>query len=245
MEIASLFNELSSPVRLAILGMLRKGDTRFSDIVKEVGLSSPEVSRHLKRLQEANLIDKLVSGGYRLSLFGKTVVRMTSNLPALMDKSEYFLNHDTSMIPIHLLRDFEALAEAKVEPVFAMMGKMFTMLGDTEYFWDTTNQAEGSSTALLEVMDVGDLDFDIRFIVVPHLVDEYIRMAEERNVKLSIRTMEKLDFTVTVSNNIAFFTLADKDGVINRNRYIIGDSPEFIAWCKELYDHYWDRASIA
>ena len=62
MELAGLYNELSSKVRLAILNMLIEGEARFSDIVKKVKLSSPEVSRHLKRLQDANLVEKQIEG---------------------------------------------------------------------------------------------------------------------------------------------------------------------------------------
>ena len=242
MELASLYNELSSHVRLTILEMLREKDARFSEIVNRVELSSPEVSRHLKRLQDANLVEKQVEGGYRLSLFGNTVMRITSSMEPLMDKSDYFLIHDTSVIPVQLLRELEALEDATIETVFSMMGKMYTKLGATEYFWDIANQSQDSTTTFMEVMNVSDLDFDIRFIVTPDLAEEYLKVSGEKNIKISLRTMDTVNFSVTVSNNLAFFALPDKGGTINRNAYIMGESEEFIDWCKRLYLHFWEKA---
>lgn len=242
MKIDALFNEFSSKVRLDILEMLRKGEKRFSEIVNEVELSSPEVSRHLKRLQEANLIDKQVSGGYRLSLFGETAMRMTSNIPALIEKSEYFLTHDTSVIPTRLLRDLESISEAKMEPVFSMMGRFFTNIGDADYYWDISTQMQGSATAMLEMLDVEELDYDLRSIVMPDIAETVINLAREKDIRVQIRTLEDINFTVNVSNKLAFFALPDQNGAIDRNTYIIGDSPEFIEWCREFYLYYWEKA---
>jgi predicted transcriptional regulator len=244
MEIERLFSEFSSKTRLDILGMLREGETRFSEIEKAVGLSSPEVSRHLRRLQEVNLIDKQPSGGYRLSLFGETVMRMTANIPALIDKSEYFLSHDTSVIPTHLLRSLDSISEAKLEPVFSMFGRLIKNLEDAEYYWDITNQMLESETEMLEMMAPEDLDIDIRYIISPELYPTFSRLSEERGVRIHLKTYEDINFTVGVSSNLAFLALPDRNGVLDRNTYIMGDSPEFIGWCRKLYLYYWDMTSL-
>ncbi len=242
MDLANLYNELSSKVRLTILGTLWENEARFSDLVKEVGLSSPEVSRHLKRLQDTNLIEKKVDGGYKLSLFGEMVMRMTANMPSLMDKSEYFITHDTSAIPLHLLRGLEALMDSKLDTVFAMMGTLYTKLGDTEFFWDISNQMSSSENSLFEVMDLGDLDFDIRFLVSLEVLESLSEQAEKMGTKIKIRVIEDLNFSVTIMSTNAMLALPDKSGVIDRNTYIMGDTPEFIEWCKKLYMHYWEKA---
>jgi predicted transcriptional regulator len=244
MEIDALFNELSSKVRLGILEMLKEGERRFSEIVNAVELSSPEVSRHLKRLREANLVDKLPSGGYRLSLFGETATRMTANIPALMEKSEYFLSHDTSVIPTRLLRDLESISEARIETVFSLMGRLIKSLGEAEYYWDISNQMQVSETAMFDSLNLGELELEIRYIISPDMADAITALKEETDVKVQVKTYENINFTVGVSNNMAFFALPDQSGVINRNTYIIGDSPKFIEWCREFYLHYWEKAEL-
>lgn len=243
MEIDALFNELSSKVRLDILDLLKNGEARFSDIVNEVQLSSPEVSRHLKRLQEAELIDKLVDGGYRLSLFGETILRMMTNLSTLVDKSDYFVNHNTSVIPTRLLLEIEPLKDAKVEPVFSMMGRLIQNIKDARYYWDTSDQMLDTEMAILEVLDIDTVDIEIRFLTKPDVASKVQEIADKYNVKVQIRTLEEINFTVNVIDKFAFIALPDESGVINRNKFIMGDSPEFINWCREFYIYYWDKAT--
>lgn len=242
MEIDVLFNELSSKVRIDILELLKKGEARFSDITGEVELSSPEVSRHLKRLQEANLIEKLVDGGYTLSLFGETLLRMTSNLSVLVEKSDYFLYHDTSVIPTRLLRDLEPLSMAKVEPVFSMMIRLIQSIGDAKYYWDTSDQMLDAENAILDLLNIDKLEIELRFLTNPDAASYVIKLAKENDVQVHIRTLEDINFTVNVSDKIAYFALPDKNGIIDRNKYIMGDTPEFINWCRDLYLYYWEKA---
>ncbi len=242
MELASLYNELSSYVRLTILEMLIERDARFSEIVKRVELSSPEVSRHLKRLQDASLIEKQVEGGYRLSLLGDTVMRMTANMESLMDKSDYFKTHDTSSIPTHLLRELESIEDARVENVFAMMGTLYTNISESEFIWDIIVQSSSSETVMMNAFDVEELDLEIRFLSNRELIDDLIEKTPPLDIKIEFKVRESSGFTVTVMSNSASLALPDKSGVIDRNAYIMGDSPEFIDWCKRLFLHYWDSA---
>lgn len=242
MELARLYNELSSHVRLTILEMLTEGDARFSDIVKKVELSSPEVSRHLKRLQEASLVEKQVEGGYTLSLFGDTVMRMTSNMEPLMDKLDYFKTHDTSSIPVHLLRELESIDEAKPENVFAMMGTLYSKLSDSEFFWDVVIQSSSSETVMMSTLDVEKLDLEIKFLSSREIISNLIETTPPLDIKIDFRILDTTGFSVTVMSNAAMLALPDKNGVIDRNAYIMGNSPAYIDWCKRLFLHYWEQA---
>lgn len=244
MELASLYNELSSKVRLIILEMLVKRDARFSEIVKKVELSSPEVSRHLKRLQEANLVEKLVKGGYRLTLFGRTVMRMTSNMESLAHKSEYFLTHDTSAIPTHLLRELESLNEARIENVFAMMGALYSKVDDSEYIWDFMIQSATLETAMMDAFKVEELDLEVKFLTKPEIIKELLENVPPVDVNVQFRIIDNPGISVTVLSDVAMLALPDDKGVLDRNAYILGESPEFIDWCRRLYLYYWERAEI-
>ncbi len=244
MELSGLYNELSSKVRLTILGMLRDGMARFSDIVKKVELSSPEVSRHLKRLQDANLVEKRVEGGYKLSLFGDTVLRMTANMEPLMDKSEYFMTHDTSAIPNKLLRELESMEGANPENVWAMMGALYSKIPEAEFFWDIALEASSADSSVFDTLNIEELELELRFLSTRDVLDAMMAQARNVNVKYQARVQEHLGFSVTVLNNTAMLALPDRNGVIDRNAYLIGESTEYIDWCKRLYLHYWDNAEM-
>jgi DNA-binding transcriptional ArsR family regulator len=51
------FNVLGEPRRLAILDLLRDGERPVGDLVDELHLSQPAVSKHLRILKEAGLVE--------------------------------------------------------------------------------------------------------------------------------------------------------------------------------------------
>lgn len=53
---AALFRGFADPSRLSIVGSLRDGEQRVSDIVEATGLSQPNVSAHLACLWECGLV---------------------------------------------------------------------------------------------------------------------------------------------------------------------------------------------
>ncbi|MDH3891926.1 MAG: metalloregulator ArsR/SmtB family transcription factor [candidate division Zixibacteria bacterium] len=50
------FKAFGDPTRLRILALLVGGERTVNDIVKQVGLSQPTVSRHLSILREADIV---------------------------------------------------------------------------------------------------------------------------------------------------------------------------------------------
>ena len=56
---------LADPTRRAILARLTKGDATVADLARPFPISQPAVSRHLKVLEEAGLIESVVRGQTR------------------------------------------------------------------------------------------------------------------------------------------------------------------------------------
>ena len=52
------FSALADPVRRAILAQLARGEATVSELQRPLGISQPAVSRHLKLLEEAGLIEQ-------------------------------------------------------------------------------------------------------------------------------------------------------------------------------------------
>jgi DNA-binding transcriptional ArsR family regulator len=57
METASAIEVLAEPSRRRILDLLRQGERPVGDLVERMALSQPAVSKHLKVLREAGLVD--------------------------------------------------------------------------------------------------------------------------------------------------------------------------------------------
>src|ERR1700760_1090712 len=63
-RLVSMLRAAGDPTRLRLLLLLRQAELTVSELVEIVGQSQPRVSRHLKLLTEAGLIDRLKEGSW-------------------------------------------------------------------------------------------------------------------------------------------------------------------------------------
>ena len=63
---ADAFNAVAEPRRRQILDALAGGERPVNDLVRELGLVQPHVSRHLRVLREVGLVDVREQGRQRL-----------------------------------------------------------------------------------------------------------------------------------------------------------------------------------
>jgi len=60
------FNAVAEPRRREILDLLAKGERPVNDLVRQLRLGQPQVSKHLRVLQEVGLVDVREHGRHRL-----------------------------------------------------------------------------------------------------------------------------------------------------------------------------------
>ncbi len=60
------FNAVAEPRRRQIVELLADGERRVGDLVRELGLGQPQVSKHLRVLREVGLVDVRDQGRQRL-----------------------------------------------------------------------------------------------------------------------------------------------------------------------------------
>jgi DNA-binding transcriptional ArsR family regulator len=63
---AATFTVLAEPTRRRILDLLREGERPVGDLVERLSLSQPGVSKHLRILREAGLVDVRADAQKRL-----------------------------------------------------------------------------------------------------------------------------------------------------------------------------------
>jgi len=61
-----LFRALSSPTRIKILKILTQKEMHLSGLAREIGISVPVTSKHVKILEKGNLINKRIVGNVHL-----------------------------------------------------------------------------------------------------------------------------------------------------------------------------------
>jgi DNA-binding transcriptional ArsR family regulator len=63
---ADAFNAVAEPRRRQILDVLADGERPVNDLVDELGLAQPQVSKHLRVLREVGVVDVRENGRQRL-----------------------------------------------------------------------------------------------------------------------------------------------------------------------------------
>lgn len=64
-QLSSIFHALADPTRRAILSSLTTGEKTVSDLAEPFEMSMPAITKHLKVLEKANLIERSKQAQYR------------------------------------------------------------------------------------------------------------------------------------------------------------------------------------
>ena len=64
--LSATFSALADPTRRAILARLSQGETHVGELIKPFDISGPAISRHLRVLEDAGLIEREVNAQWRI-----------------------------------------------------------------------------------------------------------------------------------------------------------------------------------
>jgi ubiquinone/menaquinone biosynthesis C-methylase UbiE len=103
----------AEPTRLRILSLLRSGPLTVKDLTRILGQSQPRLSRHLKLLNEAGLIDRAPEGSWVFFHLADRAARdgVAARLLGCLDPSDATLARDRQRLDA-VKRDREAAAQA-------------------------------------------------------------------------------------------------------------------------------------
>ncbi|MBN2110219.1 MAG: DUF1724 domain-containing protein [Methanosarcinaceae archaeon] len=244
MKTYELFAELASENRLAILKALEKEPLKFTRLTSAINATSPEASRQLNRLSEADLITKDAEGYYLLSSLGRLVVSSLPNLESIASMSDFFLHHDTSSIPPHLLKELDSFEGAEVvEGVFVLVNRM-TALFDAvaEFAWYLSDDFPRFYMPRIEKK----LDEGVNFRVI-YPVDFIESLIPDLSPKIldnvEIRMLDEVRIIINVTDRFGLLALPGLDGNIDRDHVLIGFDEKFLDWCRRVFEYYLKMSS--
>ncbi|MBP1908769.1 helix-turn-helix transcriptional regulator [Methanolobus bombayensis] len=243
MKSHELFAELASDNRLAILKALEKESLKFTSITKIIGATSPEASRQLNRLSGKELIAKDGEGYYSLTNLGRLVVSSLSNLETIANRSDFFLKHDTSPIPPHLLRELDSFAGTEyIEGVFVLVNKMTAIFDDIHvYGWYLSDDFPRFYLPHIEKKLKEGVEF--RAVYPQTLIDNLKKdLPEQMYSDIEIRTLDEVRIIVNVTDRFGLLALPGPDGNVDRDHVLIGPDEKFIKWCRAAFLHYFEMS---
>jgi ArsR family transcriptional regulator len=110
-RVATVLKAVGEPTRLRILTLLARGELTVSEIVQVLGQSQPRVSRHLKLLSEAGVVERLPEGAwvfYRLAEADRALRRAVDAAVGLIPRDDLSTGRDLERLA--LVKDARAQA---------------------------------------------------------------------------------------------------------------------------------------
>ncbi|MDQ0454769.1 ArsR/SmtB family transcription factor [Rhizobium paknamense] len=112
-KLVDLLKASGEPTRLRLLALLAAGDLTVSDLTDILGQSQPRISRHLKLLAEADLVDRYQEGAwayFRLKQEGDAVALARQLLDAASDTDSVLLRDGERLLSVKRARAEKAQA---------------------------------------------------------------------------------------------------------------------------------------
>ncbi len=237
-DLGSLLFELSNDERIAILENLQKEELNLSHIAKSQNITITEASRHLQRLTEARIIEKGSEGCYRLTSFGGLILQQLPGIRFILDKRDYFLEHDMSHLPYQFVSRIGELASGShdLDSLGSIAYAELILKQAEEYSWSLTPQIIVSSLKTVEEKTKEGVN--VRLLFPENMMRPpgyYPVPSVER------RTLPKIQLRVMVTEKEAMLGLPFLNGQMDYAQ-LIGKDSKFHEWCKDLFLFYWEKA---
>lgn len=244
-----LLFELSNEDRYNIIQALIVADHNVTSIARELSLTTQESSRHINRLAENMLIQKTTIGEYTLTEYGKLVLRQATGLIFASTNREYFTHHKIPDMPPQYISRLSELDESRlvsdVMVVFALIERIIDEA--EEYIWRLTDRYNMMSLPKLEAATERGISFRLmqtqHFQYPPDWPGPGIVLKDARlDGVFDVRTSSKADLFIAMNEKeVAILSFPMGNNLFDYRGFTSSD-PDFHAWCRDIFEHYWNDA---
>lgn len=253
MRINDLFFEFSNEGRFEVFKSLYRGNKRHSQLEKELDIRGSEISRHLKRLIEKNLIKKTLGNIYTITNIGKLFLDVLDLFEVSLKYEAFFNNHDINYLPLNLILQLGNLKTLHINSGtmqnIELWSEMIKKSGN--FILAISDQFQDSILPVVE-RKINNVSIKIKALVDKNvLTSKGYEKLEDRhtfyqkiNISQNIRMLKQIFFSLLVTDKGAILFLS-REGKIDYSECLYDENEIFINWSKELFDWYWkEGASI-
>ena len=247
-----LLFEVSNEDRHKILLSLQRDAKRQTDLTKTLGLTSPEIRRHVNRLLKVGLILKDVKGFYHNTPYGEAILLVLQEILFLSTHKDYFSSHRVTDLPEVFVKSIGALAEStQLDDVLGFLHSCESVIKNSEkYVWFIVNQFP--LNFLDTINDV--LKKNVKIKIIESRRRKYEAVFESL-VSEEVKSLNQLIYAPLIEQKVfdhggVFLCLSEKECTVSfpvHERKVdykgfITKDPKSIDWCKSLFEYYWKKA---
>lgn len=224
--------------RIKILDLLYNEPKTLGDLSKNINLSKPEISRHLAKLKEQNLISKCDNLN-EITGLGKIILNIISPLEFIFQNYDFFMNHNINYLPLEFIRNFDALIGSEI-------------IEGTGYILKKMEEISKIPTKEIKIIsgqpfpDMRDEIVNNAYFIVPLVV-------KSKNIKFSfsekynnyeIRTIPIVRFPLgIIDNKYGFLFFPDLNGNVDYNFALFAENSRSVEFLNQIWEHFWITAT--
>jgi predicted transcriptional regulator len=248
-EAASLFMELASETRCAIIASVASRPAKLSTLARELGVTVQDVHRNANRLLEAEILQRR-DGEFYLSEYGRAIVMQMPYFRFMKKHCRFFQEHTLAFLPDKFVQRAGALEKCRmVETVTVVMQELKKLeTSARRQLKVMVSQAWPEEGQIL--IDKARSGVELRTIIgrntvfPQNVMDEIIPAMTKLSSANAIeqRMVDKVSTALYIADEQAAIMFPNAKGEVDMGAMLVGDGPAFIEWCADLFDHAWTQA---
>lgn len=249
--VGSLFFELAGDLRLSMLAKLAEKDYRLSQLASELDATMQEAHRNMTRLIESGLVAKGREGELVLTSYGRTVVSLIPSYDFLYKNNEFFADHSLGDLPVKFVQRLGAFRGCEtVHGVMAILQRWKALYSESgEFIKEIMAQVP---LDLIETIS-GRVEKGVKFsyifaanAVVPKGRTQLLQKVGWRNLiskgMVERRMLPDVKVMAIFNEKQGCVMFPNQKGEPDLNVMFYGETPEFLEWCTDFFDHQWKMA---
>jgi predicted transcriptional regulator len=249
LKISDLFFEFSNEGRLRVFKSLYEASKKHSQLEKELKIRGSEISRHIKRLTERNLVKKTIDNNYTTTNIGKLFLEVLELFEVSLKFEPFFNSHDITVLPISFILQIGSLKSLKIKTGTMQNIELWSNLikNSENFILAVSDQFQDSILPAVE-RKINDVDLDIRALVNENVLKSkaYERLQDRHsfyrkvNITQNIRMLKDIIFSLLVTDKGAILFLS-KEGKVDYSECLFDENDLFIILSEELFEWYWKK----
>lgn len=233
--------QLSSADRRRMIEELQTQNLKLNEVAKKLDITATEAFRQVQRLTDAGLLEKTPDGKYHSTPYSRLILESSSAMNFLSKHREYFLDHDTSLIPPQFRARFGELSKTVFLPnPIANLNTTNEILKSAEKWIDVMSEErlEQHGQILKQRMLEG---VKVRFVHKESMIESMREELIAPKQSTEMRFIPRICAAMVLTDKSAGFALPKLDGKMDYQVFA-GTDPESMKWARDLFEDQWNRA---
>ncbi len=233
--------QLSRADRRRIIEELQTQNLKLNEVAKKLDITATEAFRQLQRMTDAGFLEKTSDGRYRSTSYARLILECSSAIHFLSKHREYFLAHDTSLIPPQFRARFGELSKtALLAEAVPNMNTAIEVLKNAEKRIDV--MAEFRLEQHVQVVRQRSLEgVKIRTLLQENVIKDLQEELTPAKQSVERRFIPRVCAVMIITEKSAGIALPTLDGKMDYQVFA-GTDPDSLKWAGDLFEDQWNRA---